>query len=73
MNGMIEEKKSVTIDAAIIKPMLGITRKFASNAIIENLLKYKRVKGNVPICALNDTAQNNKRYLEIYSGHSISQ
>jgi len=60
---MIDEKKRVTIAAAIIKPMLGITRKFASKAIIENLLKYRRVNGNVPICALTETPQNSRMYL----------
>ena len=56
------EKVNVTIANPIIKPIVGITKRFVNNAMTENLLKYRKVKGSVPICALNDTPVNRRRY-----------
>ena len=60
--GKSTEIKRVINADAIINPMAGMTMRFAKSAITENLLKYKIVKGNVPICAHNETAQNKITY-----------
>ena len=51
------------MDNEIIKPIVGITIRFANNAITDNFPKYNNVNGSVPICAAKDTAIKSKKNL----------
>ena len=62
--GRITEKAKVAIAAPIINPIAGITTRFVNKAMMENLLKYKRVNGSVPIWALIETAMNKIKYFK---------